>query len=62
MIFPKRLKQIAITVRGSAGKVLGLDNVVFGKVKKIRLSSFPKDTLHAYPRAPSPQLINHSKP
>jgi hypothetical protein len=67
-LLPQRLKQIAQTIRGSARKNLGLNNGVFGKVKEIRLSSFLKDTLHAYPPAPapapapSPQLTDHSEP
>lgn len=65
-LLPQRLKQLAQTITGSAGKNLGLNNVVFGKVKEIRLSSFLRDTLHAYPPspapAPSPQLIDHSEP
>lgn len=65
-LLPQRLKQIAQTIRGSSRKNLGLNNVVFGKVKEIRLSSFLKDTLHAYPPAPAPapsaQLIDHSEP
>ncbi|XP_045817484.1 uncharacterized protein LOC123910431 [Trifolium pratense] len=63
-LMPQRLKQIAQTIRGSARKNLGLNNVVFGKVKEIRLSSFLKDTLHVYPPAPapSPQLTDHSEP
>ncbi|KAJ1434993.1 hypothetical protein SESBI_05361 [Sesbania bispinosa] len=65
-LLPQRLKQLAQTITGSAGRNLGLNNIVFGKVKEIRLSSFLKDTLHAYPPspapAPSPQLIDHSEP
>ncbi|KAL5096344.1 hypothetical protein RYX36_000671 [Vicia faba] len=63
-LLPQRLKQIAQTIRRSARKNLGLNNLVFGKVKEIRLSSLLKDTLHAHPPAPapSPQLVDHSEP
>ncbi|XP_027330690.1 uncharacterized protein LOC113846510 isoform X2 [Abrus precatorius] len=65
-LLPQRLKQLAQTITGSAGKNLGLDNSVFGRVKEIRLSSYLKDTLHASSPspspAPSPQLIDHSEP
>lgn len=63
-LLPQRLKQIAQTVKHTAGNNLGLNNVVFGQVREIRLSSLLKDTLHAYPPAPapSPQLTDHSEP
>ncbi|KAL2968815.1 hypothetical protein AAZX31_15G045900 [Glycine max] len=67
-LLPQRLKQLAQTITGSAGKNLGLDNSVFGRVKEVRLSSFLKNTLHASSPspspapAPSPQLIDHSEP
>ncbi|TKY71325.1 3-hydroxy-3-methylglutaryl-coenzyme A reductase [Spatholobus suberectus] len=65
-LLPQRLKQLAQTITGSAGKNLGLDNSVFGRVKEVRLSSFLKNTLHATSPspspAPSPQLIDHSEP
>ncbi|XP_058771784.1 uncharacterized protein LOC131645142 [Vicia villosa] len=65
-VLPQRLKQIAQTIRGSARKNLGLNNLVFGRVKEIRLSSLLKDTLHAHPPspapAPSPKLVDHSEP
>ncbi|CAL5183128.1 unnamed protein product [Lathyrus oleraceus] len=63
-LLPQRLKQIAQTIRRSARKNLGLNNLVFGRVKEIRLSSLLKDTLHAHPPAPapSPQLVDHSEP
>lgn len=65
-LLPQRLKQIAQTIKHTAGKNLGLNNIVFGQVREIRLSSYLKDTLHAYPPAPapapSPQLTDHSEP
>ncbi|KAL2342173.1 hypothetical protein Fmac_010113 [Flemingia macrophylla] len=66
-LLPQRLKQLAQTISGSAGKNLGLDNSVFGRVKEVRLSSFLKNRLHASSPspspspAPSPQLYDHSE-
>ncbi|KAK7331634.1 hypothetical protein VNO80_28371 [Phaseolus coccineus] len=65
-LLPQRLKQLAQTITGSAGKNLGLDNSVFGRVKEVRLSSFLKKKLHTSSPspspAPSPQLTDHSEP
>ncbi|BAT86790.1 hypothetical protein LR48_Vigan09g270600 [Vigna angularis] len=65
-LLPQRLKQLAQTITGSAGKNLGLDNSVFGRVKEVRLSTFLKKKLHASSPspspAPSPQLSDHSEP
>lgn len=67
-LLPQRLKQLAKTITGSAGKNLGLDNSIFGRVKEVRLSSFLKNRLHASSPspspspAPSPQLFDHSEP
>lgn len=65
-LLPQRLKQLAQTIASSAGKNLGLDNSVFGRVKEVRLSSFLKNTLHASSPSPapspSPQLIDRSEP
>jgi len=67
-LLPQRLRQLAQTITGSAGKNLGLDNSVFGRVKEVRLSSFLKKKLHSSSPspspspAPSPQLADHSEP
>ncbi|XP_019424633.1 PREDICTED: uncharacterized protein LOC109333581 isoform X2 [Lupinus angustifolius] len=65
-LLPRRLKQLAKTIRRSSTKNLGLNNSVFGKVKDIRLSSLLNDRRHATSPspspAPSPQFSDHSGP
>ncbi|KAK2662840.1 hypothetical protein Ddye_001414 [Dipteronia dyeriana] len=53
-LLPQRLKQLAETITDSPAENLGLDNLVFGKVKGVILSSYLKHTLHATPPTPSP--------
>ncbi|XP_044462106.1 uncharacterized protein LOC123193291 [Mangifera indica] len=53
-LLPQRLKQLAQTITESPAKNLGLNNLVFGNVKSVVLSSYLKGTLHATPPTPSP--------
>ncbi|CAN6720191.1 unnamed protein product [Malus baccata var. baccata] len=54
VIVPERLKQLVQTITGSRAKNLGLNNTVFGKVKSISLSSYPKGAPVATSPTPSP--------
>lgn len=53
-ITSQRLKQLAAIINGSPERNLGLDSAVFGEVKSIRLSSYPKGTSNAMPPSFSP--------
>lgn len=53
-LLPQRLKQLAQAISDSPDKNLGLDNVVFGKVNSVTLSSYLEDTLEASPPVPLP--------
>lgn len=66
ILMPQRLKQLAETVTSytAVSKNLGLDHSVFGKVKKISLSSYLKGTLQtpSPSPAPSPELDYYAEP
>ncbi|KAL9321468.1 hypothetical protein ACSQ67_013307 [Phaseolus vulgaris] len=52
-LLPQRLRQLAQTITGSAGKNLGLDNSVFGRVKELADHSEPSTSPHpARPNSP----------
>lgn len=54
ILLPQRLQQLAQTITDSPAKNLGLDDLLFGHVKSVVLSSYLEGTIHAIPPTPSP--------
>ncbi|CAI9103882.1 OLC1v1002465C3 [Oldenlandia corymbosa var. corymbosa] len=59
---PQRLKELGDKIKASHAKNLGLDKVIFGKVKEVKLSAALNGSFDAMPPAPSPSPLSAPSP